>query len=62
MPENVEYEAESNDRKRKSSDFAETCLEKFVKSRQVNLFLAGFSHIEPQCANRWETCCALLLL
>ena len=31
-----------NDRKRKSSEFSETCLEKFVKSHQVNLFLAGF--------------------
>ena len=62
MPGNVEHEVESNDRKRKSVDFAETFLEKFVKSRQMNLFLAGFNHSEPQCANRWETCCALLLL
>lgn len=25
----------------------QTCCEKIVKSRQVNLFLAGFSHLEP---------------
>ena len=25
----------------------ETCCEKIVKSRQVNLFLAGSSHLEP---------------
>ena len=25
-------------------------LEKLVKSHQVNLFLVGFSHIEPLCA------------
>jgi len=25
----------------------ETCCEKIVKSRQVNLVLAGFSHLEP---------------
>ena len=26
------------------------CMEKFVKSHQVNLFLAGFSYLEPQWA------------
>ena len=26
------------------------CMEKFVKSHQVNLFLAGFSYLEPQCS------------
>ena len=31
-----------NERKRISSKFAETCLEKFVKSNQFSLFLAGF--------------------
>ena len=50
MHENVEYKVESNDRKRKSSDFAESCLEKFVKSRQSNLFLADFNHLEPPLA------------
>ena len=29
--------------------FAETCSEKFVKTHQVNLFLAGFSHLVPLC-------------
>ena len=29
--------------------FAETCLEKFVKTHQVNLFWAGFSHLVPVC-------------
>ena len=39
-----------NDRKRKSSEFAETCLEKFVKTDQVFLFLAGFRYLKPLCA------------
>ena len=38
-----------NDRERKSSEFTKTCLEKFVKSHHVNLFLAGFSYLEPTC-------------
>ncbi len=28
----------------------ETCLEKLVKSIQVNLFLADFNYLEPLCA------------
>ena len=35
-----------NDRKRKSSKSAETCLEKFVKSHQVNLIFGGFQPFE----------------
>ena len=38
------------ERKRKLCESIETCKEKFVKSHQVNLFLAGFSLLEPQCA------------
>ena len=38
-----------NDRKRKLYESAETCKEKFVKSHQGNLFLVGFSHLEPLC-------------
>ena len=34
--------SKSNDRKWKLREFYETWLEKFVKSHQVNLFLAGF--------------------
>ena len=29
--------------------FAATCMEKLVKSLVVNLFLAGFSLLEPLC-------------
>ena len=36
--------------KRKLGESIETCKEKFVKSHQVNLFLARFSQLEPQCA------------
>ena len=36
-----------NDQKWKSRESAETCLEKFVKSLQVNLFLADFSNLKP---------------
>ena len=39
------------DRKRKLCESAETSLEKFVKSLQENLFLAGFSHMKPLCCN-----------
>ena len=38
-----------NDRKRKLFESAESCLKIFVKSHQVNLFLACFSHLEPLC-------------
>jgi hypothetical protein len=31
-------------------NIAETCMKKFVKSHQVNLFLAGFSRLKPMCA------------
>ena len=31
------------------SEFAKTCLENFVKSHEVNLFLAGLSYMEPLC-------------
>ena len=30
---------------------AEIDLKKFVKSLQVNLFLAGFSHLKPLCSS-----------
>ena len=36
------------DWKRKSRDFEETFMEKIVKALQVNLFVAGFSHLKPQ--------------
>ena len=36
-----------NDRKRKISVLAETCLEKSVKPQQVNIFLADFSYLKP---------------
>ena len=39
-----------NREKRKSTEFSKTSLEKFVKSNRVNLFLAGFSHLDPLCA------------
>ena len=39
-----------NDWKRKLSYYSETCMKKFVKSLQVNLFLAGFSRLKPLCA------------
>ena len=38
-----------NHRKRKLCEFAETCLEKLVKSRWANLFPASFSQLEPLC-------------
>ena len=38
-----------NDRKRKSSKSAEIYLEKFVKSRQVNLILGQFSTVWNHC-------------
>ena len=38
-----------NQRKRKWCKSAAIDLEKFVKSHQVNLFLAGFSHLESLC-------------
>ena len=41
--------SEWNDRKRKLCQSAETCLEKFMKSLQVNLFLADFIHLGPLC-------------
>ena len=46
---NFEYEAGRDDRKRESSQFAETCYlsKKFVKSHQVNLFSVGLGHLEP---------------
>ena len=48
---NIEYaNAICKDRKQKLWESAETCLEKFVKSHQVNLFLVGFSDLEPLCA------------
>ena len=37
-------------RKRKWCKSAENCFEKLVKSHQVNLFLAYFTHLKPQCA------------
>ena len=37
------------DWKRKLCGPAETCLKKFMKSIQVNLFWADLSHSEPQC-------------
>jgi hypothetical protein len=30
-------------------EYAETCMKKFVKSHQVNLFLAGCSNLKPMC-------------
>ena len=39
------------DWKRKSRDFEETFMEKIVKALQVNLFVAGFSHLKPQWAD-----------
>ena len=36
-----------NDRKRKFSELAETCLAKSVKPQQVNIFLADFSYLKP---------------
>ena len=47
--------SEWNDWKRKlceSAEPVETSLENFVKSHQVNLFLAGFSHSEPLCERK----------
>ena len=38
-----------NDRKRKLFEYAGIWMEKLVKSLWVNLFLAGFSHLEPLC-------------
>jgi hypothetical protein len=38
-----------NDRKWKSSEYAGTCMEKLMKSHQGNLFLVGFSYLEPLC-------------
>ena len=39
----------SSTRKWKLCKFAETCMEKLVKALWVNLFPAGFSHLEPLC-------------
>ena len=44
-----------NDRKRKSSKSAETRLEKFVKSHQVNLISADYSQFEPLCNRQTKT-------
>ena len=44
---NIEYaKAICKDRKQKLWESAETCLEKFVKTHQWNLFWAGFSRFE----------------
>ena len=40
---------EHKNRKRKLCNSAENCFEKLVKSHQVNLFLAYFTHLKPQC-------------
>ena len=43
-----------NDRKRKLFEYAGICMEKLVKSLWMNLFLAGFSHLEPLCGGGRE--------
>ena len=45
-----EYEVHGMTGNRKSFEYAETCMKKFVKSLQVNLFLAGFSRVKPMCS------------
>ena len=47
---NFEYVVAPNDRKRKLCEFAETWMEKLVKSLWVNLFSAGFSLLGLLCA------------
>ena len=42
---NFEYEAHAN-RKRKLWEFVESCLYKLVKWLELNLILAGFSHLK----------------
>ena len=43
---NFEYEGHAMTENRKLRKSAETCIEKLMKSHQVDLFLAGFSHLE----------------
>ena len=43
-----------NHRKRKWCKSVEIDLQKFVKSHQVNLFLAGFGHLKPLCSGGLE--------
>ena len=43
-----------NDRKRKSCECTETCLEKHLKWHHVSMILADFSHLEPLCDIRQE--------
>ena len=50
-----EYKVHKN-RKRKLCKAAENCFEKLVKSHLVNLFLAYFTHLKPQCAGRQNDC------
>ena len=44
-----------NDRKWKLFEDAETCMKKTVKSHQVNLFLACFSHLKPMWLTGLQT-------
>ena len=41
-------------RKRNSCHSAKTCMEKFVKSHHVNLFLAVLGHLEPPLSKKGE--------
>ena len=45
-----------NDRKRKLFEYSQTqtCMKKIVKAFQVNLFLAGCSHLKPMCVVIWR--------
>ena len=40
--------------KGKMCKFADICMEKLVKSHQVNLFLAYFTYLKPQCGSCME--------
>jgi hypothetical protein len=36
------------------ANLLKSILEKFVKAHQVNLILAGFSHLKPLCGSRHD--------
>ena len=53
--DNFQIYSACNHRKRKLYKSADINLEKFVKSHQGNLFLAGLSHLKPLCTTSWSS-------
>jgi hypothetical protein len=53
---NFEYKVHAMTGNRHQVNLLKTCLEKFVKSNQVFLFLAGFNYLKPLCALLLQHC------